>query len=82
MENTIHMYGADWCPDCRRAKRFFQDYGIEYTWHDTDSDPEAEAFVRKVNNGRRVIPASVCPDGSTLVEPRNAELAAKLGVEL
>ncbi|RMF43850.1 MAG: NrdH-redoxin [Anaerolineae bacterium] len=82
MENIIHMYGADWCPDCRRAKRFFQDYGIEYIWHDTDSDPEAAAFVREANNGRRVIPTIVFPDGSMLVEPSNAELAAKTGVEL
>jgi mycoredoxin len=78
----IIVYGADWCGDCRRAKRFFDDYGVDYQWLDTDSDPQAEAFVRKVNRGNCVIPTIVFPDGAILVEPSNVQLAAKTGVEL
>ncbi len=76
----IQMYGADWCPDCRRAKRFFQEHGIEFEWHDTESDPEAAEFVRRANNGKSTIPTIIFPDGSMLVEPSNAQLAAKTGV--
>jgi len=79
MQKKIQMYGADWCPDCRRAKRFFQEHGIEFEWHDTESDPEAAEFVRRVNNGKRIIPTIIFPDGSMLVEPSNAQLAAKTG---
>lgn len=78
MQTDIVMYGADWCPDCRRAKRFFATHGIPYTWRDVESDPEARAFVVQANGGRQVIPTIVFPDGSLLVEPSNAELAAKL----
>ena len=39
--------------------------------------PEAMAFVEKVNRGMRSIPTILFPDGSTLVEPSNAELAQK-----
>lgn len=80
MNGKIVMYGADWCPDCRRAKRFFAEHGIAYEWRDVEADPEARAFVVQVNGGRQVIPTVVFEDGSLLVEPSNAELAAKLGL--
>jgi hypothetical protein len=33
-----------------------------------------------VNQGRRIVPTIIFPDGSILVEPSNAELAEKLGL--
>lgn len=78
--NNITVYGADWCGDCRRAKKFFNEHNIEYTWFDTDASPEAEEFVKQKNNGKRVIPTIIFPDGSILVEPSNEELAQKFGV--
>jgi len=74
----ITIYGADWCSDVRRAKAFLDQRQIEYKWVDTDQDSEARAYVERVNNGKRVIPTIVFGDGSILVEPTNAELAAKL----
>ena len=41
---------------------------------------EAMAFVEKVNQGKRIVPTIVFPDGDILVEPSNAQLAAKLGL--
>ena len=79
---NITMYGADWCGDCRRAKQFFKDYGIDYLWVNTDQDKTAEELVKKLNGGRRVIPTILFEDGSMLVEPSNTELAKKLQVEL
>ncbi|MFC1879812.1 FAD-dependent oxidoreductase, partial [Chloroflexota bacterium] len=37
--------------------------------------------VLEVNAGKRIIPTIVFPDGSFLVEPSNAELAKKLGLQ-
>ena len=37
-------------------------------------------YTQKVNNGKQIIPTIVFDDGSILVEPTNAELAAKLGI--
>lgn len=39
------------------------------------------AFVEQTNKGMRSIPTIVFPDGSVLVEPSNAELAEKLGMQ-
>ncbi len=81
-EPQIKMYGALWCPDCRRAKRFLEDHGVTFDWHDIESDREARAYVQQVNGGKRIIPTIVFGDGSVLVEPSNAELAKKLGALL
>ena len=39
------MYGADWCPDCRRAKSFLEENGIEYDYRDTELDEAAVETV-------------------------------------
>ncbi len=79
-QRDITMYGADWCPDCRRAKKFLGEWGIEYKWVDIEQDPEGLAYVEEVNKGKRIIPSIIFGDGSILVEPTNAELATKLGL--
>lgn len=77
MNDGIKMYGALWCGDCRRAKDFFDRRGIAYDWIDISQDPEGVKYVEKINDGKRIIPTILFPDGSILVEPSNAELAAK-----
>jgi glutaredoxin-like protein len=76
----ILVYGADWCGDCRRAKRFMDDNGVSYSWIDVENDQSAIELVLELNGGKRVIPTIVFEDGSVLVEPTNSELARKLGV--
>lgn len=78
---TIRMYGAVWCPDCKRAKQFLGEQRVAYEWVDIDDDPAAQAEVERLNGGKQIIPTLVFDDGSILVEPSNAELAAKLGIE-
>ncbi len=79
-EPDIAVYGVSWCPDCRRAKKFLGEQQVEYSWLDIEQDPEALAYVERVNKGKRIVPTIVFGDGSILVEPSNAELAAKLGL--
>jgi len=78
---AITLYGAHWCPDCRRSKQFLGEHQIPYTWVDIEQDPDAEQFVIATNSGKRIIPTIVFADGSFLVEPSNADLAAKLGLQ-
>ena len=80
-DKPILVYSTVWCPDCKRAKRFFGEQRVPYVNIDIEQDPEAMAYVEKVNNGMRIIPTIVFPDGSILVEPSNAELAKKLGLK-
>ena len=76
----ITVYGAPWCPDCKQAKQFLGEQRVAYSWVDIDQDEDARSYVQQVNNGRQIIPTIVFEDGSVLVEPSNAELAAKLGI--
>ena len=79
-ENII-MYGTDWCSDCVRARKFFDENQIAYTWVDIDKDPQAEQLVKKVNKGFRSVPTIIFPDESILVEPSNRQLAEKLQIK-
>ena len=79
-DQKITVYGAPWCPDCRMSKQFLGEQRIAYDWMDIDQDQEGRAYVQQVNDGKQIIPTVVCQDGSVLVEPTNAQLAAKLGI--
>lgn len=79
--SKIRVYGAHWCPDCRRSKQFLGEHQIPYTWIDIEEDSDAETFVIETNQGKRIIPTIVFEDGEFLVEPTNAQLAAKLGLK-
>ena len=81
MEKQIVLYGTSWCPDCKRSKQFFGEQRIPYAYVDIEHDSEAMAFVEKTNRGNRSIPTIVFPDGTILVEPSNAQLAEKLGLQ-
>jgi len=76
----IIVYGTTWCPDCKRAKQFLGEQRVQYCWVDIEQDSEAMAYVEQVNQGKRIVPTIVFPDGSLLVEPSNAQLAEKLGL--
>ena len=78
----ITVYGAHWCPDCRRSKQFLGEHQIPYDWVDIEQDKAGEAYVLRRNAGKRIIPTIEFADGSILVEPSNAALAAKLGLNM
>ncbi len=78
---NITVYGALWCPDCRRSKQFLAEHRIPYRWIDIEQEPDAQEIVRQLNDGRQIIPTIVFDDGGpVLAEPSNSELAARLGI--
>ncbi len=78
----IKVYGASWCPDCRRSKKFLSEHRVAYDWVDIDDDPDGLQYVQELQNGGRTIPTIVFPDGSYLLEPTDEDLANKLGLAL
>ncbi|MGI8551332.1 MAG: FAD-dependent oxidoreductase, partial [Dehalococcoidia bacterium] len=80
-EPDITLYGTLWCSDCKRTKKFFGEQRVHYTFVDIDKDRDGLAIVERVNDGKHIIPTLVFGDGSTLVEPSNAQLATKLGLQ-
>lgn len=79
MENTIVMYGADWCPDCNRAKAFLKEHNVNYDFIDIEVDEEHARTVEKINNGKRIIPTFHVL-GKTYTNPDNRTLSAVLGL--
>jgi thioredoxin reductase (NADPH) len=79
--DTLVVYSTVWCPDCKRAKQFLGDHRIPYQNVDIEQDAAAMALVERLNDGKRVIPTIVFPDGSVFIEPSNAQLAEKFGLQ-
>ncbi len=78
----VTVYGAPWCPDCKRAKRFLAEQRVAYDWVDIDEDRDGLRLVEQLQNGGRTIPTIVFGDKSFLLEPTNEEVARKLGLTL
>src|SRR5438105_4340648 len=78
---NIKLYGTNWCSDCKRSKKFLGEQRVHYDFINIEEDLEGQAFVRELQKGSMTIPTIVFEDGSVLIEPSNAEVAAKLGLE-
>ena len=76
------MYGAPWCPDCKRSKKFLAAQRVDYRWVDVDQDEAGLRHIEKLQNGGRSIPTVEFADGTVLVEPSDEDLARKLGLDL
>jgi mycoredoxin len=74
----IVMYATQYCPDCLRAKAFFEANNISYVPVSIEGNPAATEFVMEMNHGYRSVPTIVFPDGSVLVEPSWQELKEKV----
>ena len=76
--SSITMYGADWCGDCRRSKRFLDENKVSYNYVDVEVDLSAADKVIEINGGAKSIPVIVFEDGTHLTEPSDNDLKAKL----
>jgi mycoredoxin len=80
---TLTMYTTAWCPDCRRAKTFLKERGVEFREVNIDEDPSAEEIVTKANEGKRVIPTLEIGGRYFSCSPFDAEqLAEELKIPL
>ena len=80
---ALTMYTTPWCPDCRRAKTFLRERGVEFREVDIEKDPSAEAVVLKANDGRRKVPTMEIGGRYFACSPFDAEeLAENLNIPL
>ncbi len=77
----VSLFGADWCPDCRRAKSFLQDNSINFEFIDVDKNDWAAVKVEEINNGKRIIP-TILIDGTAYTNPDNAKLTKLLSIDI
>jgi mycoredoxin len=76
--SKILMYGAEWCGDCRRSKKFLDANNVAYDYINVDEDAAAADKVVEINGGMKSIPVIVFEDGTHLTEPSDNDLKAKL----
>ena len=76
--SDITMYGAEWCGDCRRSKRFLDSNNVNYNYIDVEADVSASDKVIEINGGQRSIPVIIFSDGTHLTEPSDIALKEKL----
>jgi len=80
---AITMYSTEWCPDCRRAKNFLKDRGVEFKEVNIEQDPTGEAIVLQANNGRRKVPTLKVGERFFACSPFDAQkLADELNIPL
>jgi mycoredoxin len=79
----ITIYCTGYCPDCRRAKNFLKERGVEFHEVNIEEDHEAESIVLKANHGRRRVPTLKVGDRYFACSPFNAhKLAEELNIPL
>lgn len=72
MEKLI-LFGADWCPDCHRAKAFLRENDVNFQYIDVDAVEEATREVVRINKGKRIIPTIII-NGTAYSNPNNTTL--------
>jgi thioredoxin reductase (NADPH) len=81
-EPVMTVYGAPWCPHCKRVKKFLAGHRVRYVNVDIDADPEAIGRLKELQDGGQIIPTVVYPDGSHEVNPSDEALARRIGLTL
>jgi thioredoxin reductase (NADPH) len=79
IQDKITMYGASWCPDCRRTKDFLEKNQVDFEYINVDVSPEASAIVEGINNGKRIIPTLIINE-QPYSNPQNHQLSKILGI--
>ena len=77
---TVTVYGAPWCPHCKRVKRFLAAHRVPYDNVDIEDHPEAIERLKKLQGGGQVIPMVVFGDGTHEVNPSDETLAGRIGL--
>jgi thioredoxin reductase (NADPH) len=78
----LTVYGAPWCPHCKRVKKFLAAHRVPYDNVDIDEDASAVARLEELQGGGRTIPTVVYDDGTHAVNPSDEELARRIGLTL
>ena len=77
----IRVLGSEWSPESFATKDFLSRNRVPYQWVDIDHDQPARALAESLAGGLTRLPIVICNDGTHLIAPSPAELAAKAGLQ-
>ena len=75
--NTVHVVGEEWSGRASELRAVFENCAITHTFSLADSERGRELLAQAGPGAR--LPLMVLPDGTTLSDPSNAEIAAAAG---
>jgi thioredoxin reductase (NADPH) len=79
---ALTVYGAPWCPHCKRVKKFLAAHRVPFAHVDIDEHPAALERLKDLQGGGQIIPTVVYPDGTHEVNPSDEALAGRIGLTL
>lgn len=79
-QGIVWVYGTIECGDTSRTRRFLAQHNIPFEFRDILGDDEARKALEKVTGGEHITPVVLFPDGTTMIEPSDQQLAAHLGI--
>jgi mycoredoxin len=53
---AVTIYSTQFCSDCRRAKTFLKERGVQFREVNIEEANDGEQIVIKANQGKRVVP--------------------------
>ncbi|HEY5985030.1 MAG TPA: response regulator, partial [Streptosporangiaceae bacterium] len=73
------VVGHRWSARCSEVREFLARNQVPYRWYNSD-EPEAQRLLEAAQADGLSLPVVITPDGAPLVEPSDAELAARVGL--
>lgn len=78
----IRVIGHRWSAEGHQIRDFLARNQVPYRWLDVEADNEALRLIEFAGADPARLPVVLFPDGTALVKPTNAELAAKIGFQM
>jgi thioredoxin reductase (NADPH) len=76
----IRVLGHRWSPESHQVKDFLTRNQIPYRWLDVETSQEVHRLIEHAGLDATRLPVVLFPDGSSLAEPTNEQLAEKTGL--
>ena len=73
------MVGHRWSARSSEVREFLARNQVPYRWYAAD-EPEGQRLLAAAGADGRALPVVITPDGDPLIEPTDAELAARVGL--
>jgi len=73
------VVGHRWSARSSEVREFLARNQVPYHWY-SSAEPEGQRLLAAAGAGDRALPLVVTPDGESLIQPSDADLAAKVGL--
>ncbi|MBW4512771.1 MAG: FAD-dependent oxidoreductase [Scytonematopsis contorta HA4267-MV1] len=77
----VRVIGNRWSPSSHQVKDFLARNQLPYEWMDIELSEEAQKLVEYANCTRLQLPLVLFPDGSSILQPTNMQIAEKIGLQ-